>query len=152
MQDVGPVTPRPAPTPAIDPSQPPSAPSNATDQFGLSFESLLQIVLTQLTYQDPLEPMDNFEFVSQLAQFSQIQQAQTMNENLELLVRSQTTGQAAALLGKTVDLAAGGNLLTGEITGVSFANGAPSLTLETTQGQTISGLPLGNVTQIRETP
>ena len=125
--------------------------TSATEQFGLSFESLLQIVLTQLTYQDPLEPMDNFQFVSQLAQFSQIQQTQTMSDNIEALVRAQTTGQAASLLGRTVDIVAGAGSLTGKVTAVAFANGAPTLTIETAQGQTISGLPLGNVSQIRET-
>ena len=40
--------------------------SAAASAFGLSFESLLKIILTQLTYQDPLKPVDNFEFVSQL--------------------------------------------------------------------------------------
>src|SRR5687768_9576162 len=79
----------------------------ATDAFGLSFENLLKIVLTQLTYQDPLKPMDNFQFVSQLAQFSQIQQSQSMVDSLEALVAAQTTGQAAGLLGKEVDVAAG---------------------------------------------
>ncbi len=149
MQAVDPVTP---PTP---PTQQPEAPSvssgNATDQFGLSFESLLQIVLTQLTYQDPLEPMDNFEFVSQLAQFSQIQLSQTTNDNLETLVAAQTTSQAATLLGKTIDVAAGNNTLTGQVIAVGFNSGSATLTLETSTGQTISGLPLGNVTQIRET-
>lgn len=46
----------------------------ATSAFGFGFEDLLRIVLNQLTYQDPLKPLENFEFVSQLAQFSQIQQ------------------------------------------------------------------------------
>lgn len=124
--------------------------TSATDQFGLSFDSLLKIVLTQLTYQDPLEPMDNFQFVSQLAQFSQIQQTQTMSGNLETLVRAQSTGQAANLLGRTVDVEVGGPGLTGKVTAVSFANGSPTLTIETSEGQTIGGLPLGNVSQIRE--
>lgn len=124
--------------------------SSATDQFGLSFESLLQIVLTQLTYQDPLKPMDNFEFVSQLAQFSQIQLSQETNDNLELLVSAQTTNQAALLLGKSVDIATGTSTLTGKVTAVAFDDSVASLTLETSEEQTISGLPLANVTQIRE--
>lgn len=148
MQAVGPVS--PDSTQQVAPANTQGGAISATDQFGLSFESLLQIVLTQLTFQDPLEPMDNFEFVSQLAQFSQIQQTQTMNDNLETLVRAQSTGQAANLLGKTVDLSAGAGTLTGRVTAVTFANGSPALTIETAQGQTISGLPLGNVSQIRE--
>ena len=150
MQAIDPVAPR-QPVPSADDANTQGGTSSATDQFGLSFESLLQIVLTQLTYQDPLEPMDNFEFVSQLAQFSQIQQTQTMSDNIETLVRAQSTGQAANLLGRTVDIAAGSGQLTGTVTAVSFANGAPALTIETREGQTIGGLPLGNVSQIRET-
>lgn len=122
----------------------------ATNAFGLSFDSLLKIVLTQLTYQDPLKPMDNFEFVSQLAQFAQIQQTTTMSDNLEVLVRAQATGQAANLLGKTVDVQSGAATLTGKVTAVGFADGAPSLTIETADGKTISGMPLSNVSQIRE--
>ena len=151
MQEVAPVSPTPAPVQPAAPANTQGGGTSATDQFGLSFESLLQIVLTQLTYQDPLEPMDNFQFVSQLAQFSQIQQTQTMSDSLEALVRAQSTGQAANLLGKTVDVAAGAGQISGLVRSVSFANGAPTLTIETAEGQTIGGLPLGNVSQIRET-
>ncbi|NWP10284.1 flagellar hook capping protein, partial [Escherichia coli] len=77
----------------------------------------------QLTYQDPLKPMDNFEFVSQLAQFSQIQQSQTMNDRLELLVSAQATSQATSLLGTQVDVPAGATTLTGTVTAVTFDNG-----------------------------
>lgn len=149
MQGVPPVTNPPVAPPANTGTT--QGGTSATEQFGLSFDSLLRIVLTQLTYQDPLKPMENFEFVSQLAQFSQIQQTQTMSDNIETLVRAQSTGQAAELLGKTVDLSAGAGTLTGRVVAVAFANGAPTLTIETAEGRTIAGLPLGNVSQIRET-
>lgn len=123
---------------------------NATDAFGLSFESLLKIVLTQLTYQDPLKPMDNFQFVSQLAQFSQIQQAQTTNDNLKALVSAQATSQAASLLGKRVDIPAGASVISGKVVAVAFVDGLPNLTLELQNQQTISNVPLSSVTQIRE--
>ena len=130
---------------------PPSSQSSAaTDAFGLGFESLLRIVLTQLTYQDPLKPMENFEFVSQLAQFSQIQQTQDMARSLEMLVSAQATAQAASLLGKQVDIPAGSATLSGTVTAVSFSNGAPAITIETAEGQTISNINLGSVSQIRE--
>lgn len=123
---------------------------SATDAFGLSFESLLKIVLTQLTYQDPLKPMDNFEFVSQLAQFSQIQQTQEMSQALQTLVAAQSTSQAASLLGKIVDVPAGNVTLTGEVTAVAFADGSPSLTIKTADDQTISNISLSAISQIRE--
>jgi flagellar basal-body rod modification protein FlgD len=94
--------------------------------------------------------MDNFQFVSQLAQFSQIQQSQEMIDSLSALVTAQTTGQAASLLGKTVDINGGSGTVSGKVVAVSFASGNPAITIETSDGNTISSLPLGSVTQIRE--
>lgn len=122
----------------------------ATNAFGLSFESLLKIILTQLTYQDPLKPMENFEFVSQLAQFSQIQQGQAISDSLTQLVSAQSTTQATGLLGRKVDIAAGSTTLVGTVKAVSFQNGDARITIETTSGQTISNLSLTAVTQIRQ--
>jgi len=122
----------------------------ATSAFGLSFESLLRIILTQLTYQDPLKPVDNFEFVSQLAQFSQIQLGQTTNDKLGALVSAQSTVQAAGLLGRTVDIPSGTAIVTGTVTAISFENGDPRITITTPDQRTISGLSLAAVSQIRE--
>lgn len=127
-----------------------SGTGQATDAFGLGFEDLLKIVLTQLTYQDPLKPMDNFQFVSQLAQFSQIQQSQAMVDSLEALVSAQTTGQAAGLLGKLVDVVTAQGSTAGTVKAVAFADGTATITIETEHGATISSVPLGNVSQIRE--
>ena len=122
----------------------------ATDAFGLGFEDLLKIVLTQLTYQDPLKPMENFEFVSQLAQFAQIQQTTNMSDSLQTLVAAQSTSQAATLLGKLVDIPAGQAVLTGKVTAIAFGEEGPTITIETNQNQTISNIRLGSVSQIRE--
>ena len=141
---------------AISPTQQVSADTSssgtqtaATSAFGLSFESLLKIILTQLTYQDPLKPVDNFEFVSQLAQFSQIQLGQTTNDKLGTLVTAQGTAQAASLLGRTIDIPSGSTVISGKVTAISFANGDPQLTITTGNQQTISGLSLASVSQIR---
>ena len=144
---VGPV---PGVTPPTSPSGNGSVADAPQNAFGLSFESLLRIILTQLTYQDPLKPMDNFEFVSQLAQFSQLQIGQTSNDRLQLLVSTQGNSQATTLLGRTVDIPAGNSTLTGKVVAITFDNGEPRLTLETADEQTISNISLGSVSQIRE--
>ncbi|MCJ2186985.1 flagellar hook assembly protein FlgD [Novosphingobium beihaiensis] len=125
--------------------------STATSAFGLGFDALLKIVLTQLTYQDPLKPMDNFQFVSQLAQFSQIQQGQETNQSLSSLLAAQAASQASGLLGRTVDVNTGQAQLTGVVKAVSFANGSPALTIQTPEGATVSSIALATVTQVRET-
>jgi flagellar basal-body rod modification protein FlgD len=138
------------PPPAAQPGGNAAVGEAASSAFGLSFESLLRIILTQLTYQDPLKPMDNFEFVSQLAQFSQLQIGQTGNDRLQLLVSAQGNSQATGLLGRIVDIPAGSATLSGRVVSIAFAHGEPRLTIRTEDNQTISNLAIGSVSQIRE--
>lgn len=129
---------------------PVSSSASSQSAFGLDFQSLLQIILTQLTYQDPLKPVDNFEFVSQLAQFSQLQQSQTLNDQITSLLSAQSTLQATSLLGRNVDVTtAAGETVTGAVQSVSFSTGTPELTITTTDGQTIANLAVANVAQVR---
>jgi len=129
--------------------EPVSPAGSAQSAFGLDFQSLLKIILTQLTYQDPLKPVDNFQFVSQLAQFSQLQQSQSLNDQVTSLLAAQSAAQATSLLGRTVDFDAGATVLSGTVKAVSFASGRPELTITTPAGQTISAVSIADVTQVR---
>lgn len=121
---------------------------------GLEFKSLLQIILQQLTYQDPLKPMDNFQFVSQLAQFSQLQQAQTLNDSIGNLLTSQASLQATGLLGRTVTFMNDvSQERTGKVGAVKFDKGQPKLdvTIPASDGkpaETVLGITLSSITQI----
>lgn len=130
---------------------PVSQPAQSNSAFGLDFQSLLRIILTQLTYQDPLKPMDNFQFVSQLAQFSQLQQSQTLNEQVTNLLSSQAATQATSLLGRTIDFVAqtGGATQAGIVRTVSFARGQPEVTVETAGGGIIANISIANISQVR---
>lgn len=144
------VSPIPSATSSSSPGSSSSTQQAATDAFGLSFESLLKIILTQLTYQDPLKPMDNFEFVSQLAQFSQIQIGQTGNERLEAMAIAQANAQATSLLGRTVDIPAGSATLSGKVISVSFAEGSPRIAIRKADNQVISNISISSISQIKE--
>lgn len=125
--------------------------ASSSQAFGLDFQSLLRIILTQLTYQDPLKPMDNFQFVSQLAQFSQLQQSQSLNDQIGSLLSAQAAQQATSLLGRTVDFtpASGGAVQSGLVKSVSFARGQPEVTVETVAGQIITNISIANISQVR---
>lgn len=130
------------------------APVSATNQtnsaFGLDFQSLLRIILTQLTYQDPLKPMDNFQFVSQLAQFSQLQQSQSLNDQITNLLAAQAAMQGTSLLGRTVDFAnVTGGTSSGLVKAVSFASGGPEITVQTAAGEIIANVAIANISQVR---
>ena len=82
---------------------------NATsDQMGQT--AFLTLFTTQLKNQNPLDPMDNTAFVSQLAQFSQLEATTKMSGSMDSLVKSLSTSQisgASNMIGKTVGIADG---------------------------------------------
>ena len=74
----------------------------------LGKNDFLKLLVTQLQNQDPLNPLDQNQFLSQTAQFSQLEQLQNINTalgDLKAASASSSLGQAATLLGKTVTVA-----------------------------------------------
>ncbi len=68
-------------------------------------EDFLKLLVTQLQYQDPLNPAESTEFTAQLAQFSALEQMTNVNENLEYIQLYQASinnAQAVDFIGKTV--------------------------------------------------
>lgn len=133
---------------AVDPIAATSATSQSA--YGLDFQSLLKIIMTQLTYQDPLKPVDNFQFVSQLAQFSQLQQSQTLNDQITSLLTAQSMSQATSLLGRTVDFTSETQQLTGTVQSISLSTGSPELTIKTADGTLMANVSLADIATIRQ--
>ena len=81
----------------------PSAEPTATQD--LDKDSFLKLLVTQLQNQNPLEPMENTEFIGQMAQFSSLEQQVQTNSNLSelaLATSAQISSQAVNLVGKQV--------------------------------------------------
>ncbi len=115
----------------------------------MGMEDFLKILLTQLTYQDPLKPMDNQEFMAQMAQFTALEQSQQVNEKMSLLLSNQAALQSVGLIGRTVDFATSAGSLSGVVTALSLTGDSPTLTVTTSTGATLSGVSLGQVAAVR---
>jgi flagellar hook assembly protein FlgD len=66
----------------------------------------MKLLVTQLQNQNPLEPLDNNEMASQLAQFSQLNQLETMNQSFTNVLATVEKNYADSLLGKEVSFLA----------------------------------------------
>ena len=62
----------------------------------------MKLLVTQLQNQNPLEPMDNNQMASQLAQFSQLQQLETMNSSFADVLSTTERNYANSLIGKEI--------------------------------------------------
>ncbi|MGF6805618.1 flagellar basal-body rod modification protein FlgD [Paraburkholderia sp. Clong3] len=124
---------------------------NRIDSIGLDMQSLLQIILTQLTYQDPLKPVDNFEFVSQLAQFTSLEQTRQITDKINDLLSVQSATQTLGLLGRNVDVQTDTALLSGIVKSVSFKDSQPQLTIETESGEFLTNANISQIVAVRQT-
>ncbi len=102
--------------------------ASALPSQSLSQADFLNLLVTQMSSQDPLNPESDTEFAAQLAQFSALQAAQGTQSDLQNI-------QADALIGQTVSLAssAGAAPTSGVVSAVQIASGTPQIVVN---GQT----------------
>lgn len=129
----------------IAPSSEGTVPRNAA----VSQEAFLKILLTQLRFQDPLKPVDNQQFLAQLAQFSAIEINRQQSEKIDTLLQMNSTGQAIGLLGQQVEVQGASGAGVGEVTAVSFRTGEPTLSVRTAAA-TLIDVHLRDVRLIQE--
>jgi len=75
--------------PKIDPSLYLHNQSKRTPSSELGKDEFMKILMAQLQHQDPLSPMDDREFISQMATFSSLEQMMNMSSSIDTLVQSQ---------------------------------------------------------------
>ena len=118
--------------------------TSATQEMSDRF---LKLLVTQLKNQDPMNPMENAELTSQLAQMSTVEGISKLNTTLSALSRTSQMLQGASLVGHSV-LAEGNNLeltTSGAVGGIEFASAADSVkvTIKDEDGNTVKVLDLG---------
>tara|TARA_R110002072_G_scaffold28308_2_gene91128 strand:+ start:203 stop:625 length:423 start_codon:yes stop_codon:yes gene_type:complete len=130
-----------APAAETQPKSLSSAAGLGRDELGR--DAFLNLLVTQLQNQSPLQPQDNSEFIAQLAQFSQLENAEQSNDRLGSLLEASQLSQGAGLVGKTVSfLGADGSEASGVVDRAHLVSGKVELEVE---GQR---LPLGNVRSV----
>lgn len=122
-------------------------------------DMFMRLMLAQLENQNPLQPQDGTEFLSQLAQFSSLEGIGNLNtsvQDIASLYRSTQTLQATALVGRSVQVDGsrgyfdGVNDMTGVVTSGQAATNA-TMTVKDSNGAVISSYHLGDISS-EETP
>ncbi|QKS71434.1 flagellar hook assembly protein FlgD [Paenalkalicoccus suaedae] len=78
---------------------------NQANSSTLDQDAFLKILLTQLSNQDPLNPMEDKEFIAQMAQFSSLEQMTQMNQSLKTFLEASSRSELASnaeLIGKVI--------------------------------------------------
>ena len=85
----------------------------------LGKDDFLKLLITQLQNQDPTSPMENTEFISQMAQFSSLEQMTNMSSSFAKMAAFINSSEAASTLGKTVELNIGDANIQGIVEGAT---------------------------------
>lgn len=111
-------------------------------------EVFLQLLTKELSNQDPLNPMDGTDFITQLAQLSTLEQMRTMNTTLQAVHEMQQVMQANSLIGRLIRATeTDGSVIEGQVMGVSFRDEEVILDVDG-----LYTIPMGSVSEISGAP
>ncbi|MDR2793401.1 MAG: flagellar hook assembly protein FlgD [Treponema sp.] len=88
-------------------------------QQQLGKDDFLKLLVTQLSYQDPTAPMEDKEFIAQLAQFSTLDQMTSMANDFSKLSSMLSANEAYGALGRNVDIIDNNTLVQGRVKAVT---------------------------------
>ena len=97
----------------------------------LGKEDFLKLLVAQLRNQDPMKPMDDSQFLGQMAQFSSLERMQALDDQMGVLLRVEQLGQANGMIGKEVEAAGGadGKTIKGTVDSVKIQDGDALLSI-----------------------
>jgi len=112
-----------------------AAPSGSTQTAGSSLgkDDFLRLLTAQLRYQDPMSPMDDKDFMGQMAQFTSLEQLTNVAGSMERLSFASQVTESVGLLGRTVFWDGESGEQSGAVDGVSIADGAIHLRVGDTE-------------------
>jgi flagellar basal-body rod modification protein FlgD len=139
------------PTPAkgvVTTTPPPgSTVGNASSSMQLDPQAFLQLLVAQLQYQDPTNPVDTSSFMNQTAMLSQVQTMTSMSSTLSALSDAQQAQSATALIGKQVTyLDANGMRVSGVVSSASLLSSGATLRVGD------ASVPLASILEVSAPP
>jgi flagellar basal-body rod modification protein FlgD len=138
-------------TPILPPATGSTTTSTSTTTpaaLNLQPTDFLNMMITQLQNQDPLNPTSSSDLLNQMSQIGQLQSSNNLQSSLQSFGLQTSIASASSMMGKTVQgLDANSNPISGVVTSVQVASGNVSLSLDNG-----NSLPLASVTSISPGP
>ena len=119
----------------------PPAPQSQLQKDQLSMQQFMSLLVTQLQYQDPLDPMSNADFFAQMAQLGSVQ-------GMDNLQQASQLQEAQGMLGKTVTATNNtGNMFVGVVSQLGMNSGNVSLNVTDSNGN-VTQVSLSNIQSV----
>jgi flagellar basal-body rod modification protein FlgD len=102
----------------------------------------MKLLTTQLTSQDPMNPMKDTEFISQMANFTSLEQMRTLSKSFETFTTDQKLASAPSYLGRQVTITDVTGDVTGIVEAIKLKDGKPAIVIngKTYETKLITGI------------
>lgn len=118
---------------------------SGTGNYNFGSAQFMQMLMAQLTHQNPLEPMSDSEMLSQFAQLNSLEELKSIKNTMEQLVTANQSNYAAGLIGKTIKVSRpDGSSIEGKVTGFAIEHGQTVIQM----GK--EAVPLDEIVEVRE--
>ena len=101
-----------------NPRTTPSVSEDSQSSATMQMDDFLQLLTSQISNQDPLEPMKDTEFISQMANIASLEQMQQFSKGFEMFASSHKDMVAQAYLGRAVEIKSGSEEISGIVNAV----------------------------------
>jgi flagellar basal-body rod modification protein FlgD len=126
---------------ALNTTDPSSLPNS-----GINEQDFIQLFVNELQFQDPMEPLDNSQFLTQLAEFVSIEQQSEEVTGINNMLTLDSSDQSLGLLSHTVQVSnADGSSTTGKVTGIQYSTNGVQVTVTPSSGSVLTNVNLSQI-------
>jgi flagellar basal-body rod modification protein FlgD len=122
----------------------PETVSAATNSTSSDKDMFLKLLLAQMKYQDPMNPTDSTQYLSQMAQFTTVEKLGDMVDNTNSMLATNRMQSALGMIGATVEYGVGKDASSGIVTGITVIDGTPQLVVDSK-----TKVPLTDLTSVK---
>lgn len=119
---------------------------SATPNSGINEQDFIKLFVSELQFQDPMQPLDNSQFLTQLAQFVSIEQQSEEVSGINNLLTLNSSDQSLGLLSHTVQVTnADGSTTSGKVTGIQYGANGVQMTVATSGNNVLTDVNLSQI-------
>jgi flagellar basal-body rod modification protein FlgD len=109
-------------------------PSAASADGGVDKDTFLKLMIAQVSHQDPMSPQDSSQWMSQMAQFTEVEQITNMATSSASAQKDSQMTSAVGLIGRDVSYKGDAGTVTGTVQSVQVDSTGPTLTIDGVAG------------------
>lgn len=123
-----------------------TANASSLPNSGINEQDFIKLFVNELRFQDPMQPLDNSQFLTQLAQFVSIEQQSEEVTGINNLLTLNANDESLGLLSHSITIAnADGSTTIGKVTGIQYSANGVQLTVTTSGNSVLTNVPLSQI-------